>query len=372
MIPVDNGRWRGGLPRAAREAFCRLFKVGEYEMPDGTRIRAAQIHDGRGSSAVLVDPVDASDLPEAFGCVRMQPPPAAYDLYRRGQVLAHRMADRLKWGWTRNQLAGRPAYIVGSGPSAMAAREAIPTRGSRHGVVFAINNAAKVFPGDHDFWCLGDALWPNDRDDWQDRLLDEWATHDHAGACGLFHAYANARAVNQFLDQGGCHTDFYLAWNQNPYRAIAGVSLPGFVTGLQGLIEIVHVAYWLGCAPIVLFGVDEARAVDGPMHGVETVGWRSGTEPTGLGWRRHPGLFGEVETCEAMLLTAMLLAAESAFLADDGVPVFNSSRGLDLLFAQYLDPAEAVWFCEEGFAADLETQRARTPSLGRRAPEPAA
>ena len=360
-------RWRGGLPVEARRAFCELYQVGEYDLGDGRKIRAASIPDPAkdGSRIVIVDPIDASDTPSAWECVKMQPPPAAYDLYRCGQVLAHRDAERLGWGWTRGQFAGRPAYIVGSGPSALRAREAIPRRGVRRGLVFAINNAAKIFPGDHDFWCLGDALWPDRQPEWQARLLAEWAEHDHTGAWGLFMAYANARAVAQFHDRGGMRADFYLGYNANPYRKLAGADLPGFITGLQAIVEVVHAAAWLGCVPIVLFGVDEAREVSGATHAIETVGWRTGTTPTT--WQRHPGLFGNVETCPQFTLTAMILSAEGAFLQDAEIPVFNASSGLDLLFALYLDPAEAVWLCEEGDDASRDEVRAQTPSLGRRA-----
>lgn len=330
--------WWRGLPENAQDTAVEMFTISEFKA-EGHRIRSAQVDSG----AQVLDPVAADEYPATFNLVSTAGCAPGLHRHRVRQVLAN--IDRgMGWGIERGQLQDVPAYIVGNGPSAELAREMLPTRAEgRAGAVFAINGAAEMFPGDHDFWACSCALWPDGDEEWLDRHLSNWSAFDHTGADGIFQVYTSARAVDQFRTQGGVDAHFYVGLQKNPYRNLLDNhhGLPSFQEGIQGVVSVIHAAYWLGCAPIVLFGIDQCRPLEWSgsdrIHSQEGAGWRpSGIQETQ--WYRREGLVGPVETCDQFLIAGQHVSAIAMWLSDTGWPIVNASRGLDFGFAPAVDP----------------------------------
>ncbi len=332
----QNG-WFRELAEPAREAARKSFKLGTYTPPDGPLVRAAQIETG----GIVLDPVAVTHYPKAWRLTWAQIPPSNYHAYRTQQVLANR--DRMRCSLEMGSRLGTPAYIVANGPSAADRVREIPSR-PRDSLVFAINAAADLI--EHDYWILGCALYPGEKSSagWRHRLIGEWMALDHTGAEMVCATYADAELVTDFEKRWG-DIHFWHGANRNPYRPLVHetTNLPNLIEGIQSIVATIHLASWLGCGPIFLYGVDQARPIGSErMHAAGREGWAGGGPPEEA-WYRQPGVGGgEVETNAVLACAALHVAAISMWLQDAAIPIFNCSAGLDFLFAPHLSPAEAT------------------------------
>ena len=155
----------------------------------------------------------------------------------------------------------------------------------------------------------------------------------------MFSPFANSEVVEtcwRNMDRPDA-INFYHGLHKNPYRSLVGNHLPSFIEGTQGMIAFIHLAYWLGCNPIVLMGVDQSRPIGWEsMHGAPGAGWR----PVDIEWYTKKGVIGEVETTETLDVSAETIAALSMWIVDSGRSIVNMSEGLDFVFAPHVKEPE--------------------------------
>lgn len=361
-------RWRGGLAASGRRMAASIFRLDERQKPWNQQetIRGAVLREDdawQGRSVIVLDPLDCDDEPRAWQAVACEVPEPEYHRWRIVQVMSNLDRMRVPWALARGQFAGRPGYLVGSGHSARRAAEAILPRARRRGVVLALNSAAGLFPGEMNLWWCHDALWPAGDNAWRARTLGEWAGYDFTGAHGMFSVHTAADVVDLFLERGGVSANFAHGLHRSPYRElVSDVNLPSFVEGMQGAVSAFHALAWLGCDPILLFGVDQAKPIGAAREHygavcplcAQTDGRRVSWRPSSYAhdayaWIESDGVEGPVDTCTTFLLAAKHLVALSMWYADGGKTVVNCSAGLDLVFAPHVtDYREAVRRAEVG------------------------
>lgn len=321
------------------------------------------------TSSIVMDPATIDVFPDAWQAATASASPAPYHRWRVRQVTEnHALLGGLPRTFRRNEYWGRPAYLVGAGPSASLARDLLPRRPGRRGIVCCLNSAAAWFPGDHDLWFSSCALWPGVLDDdekreraaaWERDLDAYWSTFDHAGARMLAHLFTSTASIRRFRDGGGGDVGFFCGANVNPYRLLCDEAPLAFVEGLQGAVSALHFLYWLGCGPIALFGLEHARPLEWSgtdrLHGHDgSPGWRPGGIREAH-WYHHPGVGGRtVETTYPMAVAAMHISALAMWMADDGRSVVNCSQGLDYGFAPPVEPARILAATEGGGGGDAE------------------
>jgi hypothetical protein len=345
------------LPEEMREAAESTWPIGIVRSKEIGEARAARLPHG----AIVLDPMAAADNPEIWKLVRQHLPSPAYHSWRARQVMQNDQILRVLssqgvpgWRFERNQFAGRPAYIIGNGPSAHLARAHIPKRSDRKGLVFCVNGSAKLFDGDLDFWCLGDALWPDGRLAWRHQVLGEWGSVDYSGSHAIASIYSSAEALELYRLGGGGSTSFYHGCHENPYRPLVTEDqiLPAFVEGLQAVVSHINAAWWLGCSPIILCGLDQCyRPEAESLHASGNAGWRPGLtsewiEVTDVAGRR-------AQTMPDLVAAATHVAALAMWIQDVGVPVFNASEGVDYIFAPYEPAASIIEKAEKGVDENL-------------------
>lgn len=334
------------LPEEMRSIAESTWPLGLMSSEKYGNGRAAQLPHG----AIVVDPKSAADHPEVWRLVKQMLPSPAYHAWRVRQVIANGQVLRMLasqgipgWTFPRDHYKGRPAYIVGNGPSALLARDHIPRKPDRRGLVFAVNGAAKLFESDLDFWCIGDALWPDGRLAWRHRVLGEWGSIDFTGSHAISSIYTSAEALELYKLAGGGSVNFYHGCHENPYRPLVteDQDLPAFVEGLQAVTSHIHAAWWLGCSPIILFGLDQCyRPEEGSLHAAGNAGWR----PSNLSqWVEVIDVTGKKsQTSPDMVSAATHIAALAMWIQDTGTRVWNASEGVDYVFAPHVKADEIV------------------------------
>lgn len=316
------------------------FLMGEYRSGHfASPVRVAAID----NESLILDPVAVTDVPDAWRAVSAALPEPDFHAHRMAQACANR--PMVGFDLPRGLHAGRPAYVVGNGPSA-AQVAVLPPREQRDGIVFALNGAAHLLPGNHDYWCVCDSLWPRGDDAWLAALLADWATMDHSGAQMLAAVYTHQGLTRGFFDTWG-PVHFYHGAHRNPYRDLFAPDrprLPSFIESWQSITTVMHLAYYLGCSPIFLVGVDQGRPLGSTrFHAGGAIGWRPSGMPTAQEWYAHPGVRGTVvETTAYLALCGQHVAAMAMWLMDAGVPAFNCGAGLDYYFAPVAPFAEIV------------------------------
>jgi len=334
------------LPPGMQRAAAQTWKLGWIRSASIGETRAAQLAHG----ALALDPLAAMKTPEIWKLAKQHIPSPAYHAWRIRQVLANGQVLRMLeqqgkpgFGLDAGQFAGTPAYIVGNGPSAHAAREVIPRRDDRRGLVFAVNGAAKLFDGDLDFWCVGDALWPKGNLAWWHKVLGEWGSVDYSGSQAIASIYTSADALDLFRLAGGGAVHFYHGLHENPYRPLIteGQQLPNFVEGLQAVVSHINAAFFLGCSPIILCGLDQCfRPDEGGLHASGDAGWRP---DVGAEWIEVTDVIGRKSlTMPDMVAAANHVAALAMWIQDAGTPILSASEGVDYVFAPFIQAREII------------------------------
>lgn len=331
------------LPLVSQQAAKELFTFGNSKCADFS-VRTALIRGkrfglmGENKGCYIPDPIQVTDNPDAWKLFQGGIPKPEMHAWRLQQAIHNQ--PYFGWNLKRNQYKDRPAYIVGNGPSAKLAQEMIPSK-PREGIVIATNGAGHLFPGDMDIWVCCDALWPDGDDKWLQSTLKDWRDINKDGAELVFSVYANHTIICQ-EDDG----NFYIGAHRNPFRALLTCELPSFIEGLQGIVTMIHLAYYLGCNPIVLFGVDQGRIPGKPFHAAGNAEWRE--MPAKDQWFEIEGVNDTtVQTNKHMLCNAFHIMAAGMWLADAGIQLFNASMGMKLHFVPWIDAGKVIDLCEE-------------------------
>lgn len=315
------------LQREARQMWGEATRTHTPHVPEP--LRAVETPGGH----VCIDPVWVSRYNRIAHKVighRQQEP--EYAAWRTQQLLLN--LPHLRWGLTRGAWRGRACHIVAGGPSNRLAAGGLPPRSDRQSKVIAINGALELVR-DADLWFVADALQPGNSA-WQPY---PWlARVNPADTVGVFRV-----AARHELTRAVAEAHFYLPTSQEHrdlIRPEVEARLPAFIEGMQALCPAIHLAWWLGADPIVLWGADQGKPSPRTRY--------YGAPSTPIGrdrgpWHVVPGVEGrKVLSTAHHLEAASQVAGAAMWLADAGARVWNCSQGVDYIFAPYMPPRAAL------------------------------
>lgn len=343
LRPGEAFPWRHLRPELRRIAE-KCFRLSVHRDWRWARpVRVAHIPDPRqgGRESSMPDVRWVSEYGDSWQLGTSELVDPDYHRWRVRQVCAN--APLLAWHLRRNEIAGRPLHIVGFGPSAHDAARLIPPRHKRRSAVLALNRALELV--EPDYWMVVDALRPG----------NVWSPSSWLGRTGWSAVARRARRARVVLSAHASHEiarrvcapSFYLGSCQEHrdlVRADIQATLPTLLVGTQGLVGALHLAWWLGADPIIIWGCDQGVQIDGRSYYADG----DGSQLAEPGWTVVPGVRGlPVKSTRAHAWCAMQAAAVALWACDDGRRVWNASRGLDYGTAIYMPGEDAAAAAEE-------------------------